>query len=171
MPAAAGALLAALGACEAPKAREPAPTPAIVLQGVQLIHHRPDGTVSIARAEEVTYRRDSGDVAATRLDAQLPPSGRVGRGGVHVVADRGAGSLAKQVGTLEGGVVAETPAGDRVVTSEASYDGASGLVFAEAPVHAEGPGYAIAARTYALELETQRLTLGGGVDVRSGAKP
>jgi hypothetical protein len=141
--------------------------PEIVLSDVRLETYGPDGMTSVTTAREVVYRRDTGELEGDTVVLDLPPSERVGRGGVVMAAPRARGDVKQRAAFADGGVSAVTGQGDKAFTAHADYRGDLGTVSGDTPVHVEGPAYTLDAGGYVFHVGEDRLELVEGVRARS----
>lgn len=162
------AVVPLLGGCEdTATALQRGEPPAIVLSQVRLETYGPEGSTGVTTTRKVTYLRDTGALEGENVVLDLPPTRRVGRGGVVLETPRARGDLKKRIASATGGVTAVTGEGDAARTEEANYDGATGTVSADTSVHVEGRGYSLDAGRYVFHVEENRLELQGRVIARS----
>ena len=163
--------LLALSACRPPAEGAPPPPPAIVLSDVTLRHYPKDGPPRLAHATSVTFDRETSQLQAEEITAEVPPSPEVGRGGATLTAPSGAGDVHGQRAEAFGKLEVRTGAGDRGETDGAVWDAASDVLSGESPLRVRGPGYSIDGETFRFHLGDQRLELGGGVKAGTRAAP
>ena len=175
-------LLAA--ACVQAACAAPLGTPA----PVTAIHGRSDANIELAgvavdrlvdarvaasgTAAALTYVRAGGRFEATQVHAVLrehpgsaPASGLAGApvGEVTLSAPRVTGELDARHARAEGGVTIRTGRGDRLDTDHAEFDGAAGLVRADAQVLLSGPGYQTRAASGTARTDGTQVELRGAV--------
>jgi len=170
----AGAALAstlALGACRPPAEPTSPPPPAIVLSDVTLRHYPKDGPPRVAHAAAVTFDRETAQLRAEAITAQVPPSPSVGRGGAKMTAPSGAGDIHGRRAEAFGEIVVETGAGDRAETVDVIWDAEADLLSGESPLRVRGPGYSIDGKTFRFHVGDERLELGGGVEAGTRVAP
>lgn len=160
------ALAPLLAGCEADQA-EGGQAPAIVLSDVTLRHYTKDGVERIGRAREVVFSRDSGQLEARELSADVPPTDEMGRGGTHLEAARGEADIKGQTARLEGGVRVRTGEGDEGRTDALTWEQGNDIVLGDSPVRVVGPGYDLEADSFRFRVHDQKLELGGGVKFHS----
>ncbi len=161
-----GAILAsALAALScAPAIEEPAGRPpAIVLSEVVLRHYPLDGPPRIARADQVTFDRETAELHAYEITADIPPTAGLKRGMVHLEAASGRGDIHGQRAEAYGDLLVTTGAGDRGKTVGSVWDAGSGILAGDEPLQAKGPGYSIDGKSYHFHVNDQRLEIEGGI--------
>jgi len=119
------------------------------------------GTAGVAR-----MRRDTGELAAQRVQVQCPPA--AGREEAQLEAARGTGSATERWFQLEGGVVL-VQGSDRVDTERARFDGTDRLIRGDAPVTLRGDGYVLAGPGFTLDPDARTVRMAGGAALRTGA--
>jgi len=134
-----------------------------------LRHYPKDGPPRVAHASSVTFDRETSQLQADEITAEMPPSPEVGRGGATLSAPSGAGDVHGQRAEAFGKLMVRTGAGDRGETEGAVWDAASDVLSGESPLHVRGPGYSIDGETFRFHMGDQRLELGGGV--KAGTRP
>lgn len=172
--AGAGAALASplvLGACQPPGEPTSPPPPAIVLSNVTLRHYPKDGAPRIAHATAVTFDRETAELHAEEITAQVPPAPGVGRGGAKMSAPSGKGDVHGKRAEAFGTLVVETGAGDKAETVGAVWDAEADLLSGESPLRVRGPGYSIDGETFRFHVGDQRLELNGGVNAGTRVGP
>lgn len=163
-----GAIFACSLASCAPAEVEREHGPEMVLHDFVLRHYPEEGPPSIGTAATVSFDRESSVVVAETLSVDLPESPSLpGRGGARLVADRGQGDIHGEGARVEGGVVLETGAGDRVEVEGATWDGVEQRLFDDEGVVAKGPGYALSGGSFNYEHQEQTLHLDDGVHLVS----
>lgn len=155
-----------LAGCESEQAAG-GPAPAIVLSSVTLRHYGKDGVERVGRAREVIFRRDSGQLEANDLSADIPPTEDVGRGGAHLEAGRGEADIKGQTARVEGGVTVITGEGDEGRTEAFTWEQANDVIVGDSPVVVFGPDYDMKADSFRFRVHDQKLELGGGVEFHS----
>lgn len=160
----------ALGGCSQPAA-ETGRSPAITLLGMTLRHYGEAGPPKVATAAQVTFDRDTGVIAAETVAVDLPPTEELTRGRIHIEAERGQGDIHGKGAVVEGAIEASTSAGDRATTVGSVWDGEGDLLLGDAPVRAEGPGYALSGDSYRYDAAAGTLALVGDVHFRSSGDP
>ena len=138
--------------------------PEIRLGGVTFRVYREGRLTAAGKAAAVTYRRDSGDLAAETVDVSFP----AGEGPApRLTAPRVRGNARTRDLLAEGGLRAERGP-DVATTEEARYDPEDRLVHGTWPVAIRGPGWTLDGPGFILDPATSRLQIGGGVrlDVR-----
>jgi redox-sensitive bicupin YhaK (pirin superfamily) len=126
------------------------------------------GTVLTVRgdAESLSFRRDTGDLAAERIDARFPATGP-SRPEAHVTAARGSGNVRDRRFEVDGGVLAEQ--GGQVATTErARYLGADGLIRGDRPIEVRGGRFVVRGPSFTLDPRDQLLRVEGGAAVTAG---
>ena len=139
-------------------------TPGIRLAGVTFRVYREGRLTAAGQAAAVTYRRDSGDVAAETVDVAFP----AGEGPApRLMAPRVRGNTRTRDLLAQGGLRMERGQ-DVATTEEARYDPEDRLVHGTRPVAVRGPGWTLDGPGFVLDPATGRLQIGGGVrlDVR-----
>lgn len=134
-------------------------------------HYPKDGPPRVAHAAAVTFDRETAQLQAEAITAQVPPSPGVGRGGARMTAPSGAGDVHGKRAEAFGKLVVETGAGDRAETVGAVWDADADLLSGESPLRVRGPGYSIDGETFRLHVGEQRLELGGGVEAGTRVAP
>jgi len=172
-----GGLFAALAlapwacACAPPAERPAARPPAIQLTDVTLRHYSAGSEPRIVHAETVIYNRESAEIAAWTIAADVPPTEELGRGGVRLEAEEGKGDVHGQRAEAIGKLQVITGAGDRGETVGSVWDASTGFIEGSHPLAVRGPGYAVDANAYRFHVEDQTLQLDGGVHVVSESSP
>jgi lipopolysaccharide export system protein LptC len=141
--------------------------PEVKLEGVRFRLYRGEGLRLSGEAEGLTYRRDTHDLAAVRLDATVID----GEGApAHIAAAEGEGNASARTFTIRGGVTAER--GDDVArTASASYapEGpAAGLVSGADPIAVEGEGWRLEGTGFTLDPATGEMVVKGGARLVAG---
>jgi lipopolysaccharide export system protein LptC len=139
--------------------------PALKLERVRFRVWRNDVLRVRGEAREVTLLRDSGQLAATDLRAELPAQGAV----TVVTAPRAHGLVSTQEYTAEGGVVV-THGDERAVTDRARWQplpGGQGIVSGDDPVEVERQGTRLTGVGFTLDPRSGELQIGGPVKTLS----
>lgn len=166
----AGAVLAsalALSACEPPIEAKSPPPPAIVLSDVTLRHYPKAGEPRMAHADSVTFDRESAELHAETITADVPPAAGIGRGGARFEAPSGKGDIHGQRAEAYGKLQVETGVGDRGETVGAIWDAVEDTLSGATPVKVRGPGYRLDGKAFRFRVGDQRLELDGGVQAAS----
>lgn len=143
--------------------------PELTLDGVQFRVDRGGVTTATGRAELLTYRRDTTDVAATDLVMELPTAS----GPVRVTAPAGSGRLGVRRFRVTGGIRA-TRGADVAITPSASFGpGADGQlrVHGDEPVSIDGPGYRLTGTGFDIDPNTGDLAIRGNPRLVTGLPP
>lgn len=159
-------LLLVLVACAEPPSGAGRP-PAIALSGMTLRHYPVEGSPRVARADAVTYDRNTGVVAGEEIDVDLPPGKEFRRGGARISVEKAQGDVQGRGAAAQGPIRVVTGMGDVGTTTGSTWDGEQDLLWGDEPVRVEGPGYALAGNSYRYHADEQRLALEGGVEFRS----
>ncbi len=147
-----------------PGGAQPAP-PEIRFADVAFMVYQEGNLTAAGKAASVTYRRDTGDLAAetvvvtfTGTDAGETP---------RLFAPRARGNARARSFFAEGGLRLEHGS-DVATTEEARYDPGDRMVHGDRPTVLQGPGWTLEGPGFLLDPATRRLDLGEGVrlDVR-----
>jgi lipopolysaccharide export system protein LptC len=141
-------------------------SPELKLEGVRFRVYRGSELRTFGKAERVSLRRDSTELAATDLEAILPRSVPP----VRISAPAGQGVLASRVFSASGGVTVSR--GDDVARTErARYvpgpDG--GRVLGQDPVVVEGRSYRLAGTGFTMLPSDGTISIDGGARLVAGA--
>ncbi len=143
--------------------------PALKLERVRFRVWRNDVLRVRGEAAEVTLRRDTGQLSATELRAEMPSRDAP----VLITAPRGHGLVSTQDYSAEGGVVV-THGDERATTERARWQpgpSGQGLVTGDAPVAVERQGARLDGVGFTFDPKTGELQIGGPVKTTaSGAK-
>lgn len=159
-------LVLGLLACVQPSTGEGAP-PAIALHGMTLRQYPQDKEVRVARAEVVTYERNTGVVAGRAIVVDLPPGQEFQRGGATISLEQAQGDIEGKGAAAQGPIRVETGAGDVGETVGSMWDGEQEMLWGDQPVAVRGPNYALTGGTYRYHADAQTLALQDGVEFRS----
>ncbi len=143
--------------------------PALKLERVRFRVWRNDVLRVRGEAAEVTLRRDTGQLAATDLRAELPSRDAP----VVLTAPTGHGLVSTQEYFAEGGVVV-THGGERAMTERARWQpGASGqgLVTGDAPVTVERQGARLEGVGFTFDPRSGELQIDGPVQTTAPGRP
>ena len=144
-------------------------TPALKLERVHFRVWRGDALRVRGEADEVTLRRDTGELEASSVRAEMPSQGEP----VQVTAPRAHGLVSTQEYTAEGGVVV-THGNERAVTERARWQplpGGQGIVRGDDPVEVERQGTRLSGTGFTLDARSGELQIGGPVKtLSSGGK-
>jgi LPS export ABC transporter protein LptC len=125
------------------------------------------GSVATARGHAVnaSFRRDTSDAAADRIDVVIPAA--PGRPEARVSAAHGAGNLRERRFTAWGGVRA-TQADQVATTEEARYAAQDGLVRGDRPIEVTGGRFRVSGPGFTLDPADQVLRIEGGARALAG---
>lgn len=126
-------------------------------------HYPKIGPPRLAHAETVTFDRETAELQAEAISAEVPPTGEIGRGGARFAAPSGKGDIHGQRAEAFGRLVVETGAGDRGETVGAEWVAADDTLSGKSPVQVRGPGYRVDGESFRFRVGDQRLELEGGV--------
>ncbi len=164
----AAALLTVVGgSCAPPKPRgnEDVP-PELTFDKVAFRVYRGSVLTAVGDAERVSFRRDTGDLAAERIEARFPGSGPA-RPAARVTAARGTGNVAERRFEASGGLRAEQ-AGQVATTERARYVAADGLIRGDTPIEVRGGRFVVRGPSFTLDPGDQVLRVEGGAAVTAG---
>lgn len=153
------------GACvPEDEGRSPRP-PAIQLSDVTLRHYAStnEEPPRIAHADKVIFNRETSEITAERITADVPPTLGLSRGGARLEVEAGAGDIHGERAEAFGPLTVTTGAGDRGQTIGSTWVAEDDLISGEHPLSVEGPGYSMEAKSYRFHVDEQRLQLEGGV--------
>jgi hypothetical protein len=142
-------------------------TPELELTGVRFRVFRGDTLRASGEAGQVTLRRDSTDLSATRLSAVLPAEGRGAP--LRISAAEGRGVARERRFSASGGVTVAR--GDDVArTASARFEPspAGGSVLGDAAVVVEGEGYRLSGPGFELDPQRGVITIRGGARLEAG---
>ena len=141
--------------------------PAIRLSGVHFRVYQDGRLTADGEAASVSYRRDSGDVAAETVEVAFP----AGEAPAPLLsAPRARGNVRTRDLLAEGGL--RLVRGLEVATTEeARYDPDDRLVHGTWPVSVRGPGWTLEGPGFLLDPATSRLQIAGGVRLVAQALP
>jgi hypothetical protein len=142
--------------------------PALKLERVRFRVWRNDALRVQGEAREVTLLRDTGQLAATDLRAEMPSQGEP----VVLTAPRAHGLVSTQEYLAEGGVVV-THGSERAVTERARWQpvgGGQGIVRGDDPVQAERQGTRLSGVGFTFDPRSGALEIGGPVQTNTGGK-
>lgn len=169
-----GALLCALVASGAPAGCRPAKplearqvVPELKLEGVRFRMYREDSLRLSGEAATLSYRRDTGEVAAADLGAVLLGGDR---SPVEISAAEGTGRLDDRTFAVQGGVRA-VRGRDVARTERASYapgGSGAGIVSGDQPVVIEGPGYRLLGTGFTLDPAAGEISIHGAARLDAG---
>lgn len=133
--------------------------PGIRLTGVHFRVYREGRLTADGEAASVSYRRDSGDVAAETVEVAFP----AGEGPApRLTAPQARGNVRTRDLLAQGGLrLVRGP--DVASTEEARYDPDDRLVHGTWPVTVAGPGWTLEGPGFLLDPATSRLQIAGGV--------
>jgi hypothetical protein len=118
-------------------------------------------------AERASFRRDTADAFAERIEVRLP--GTAARPEARVTAVRGAGNLRSRQFAGSAGVLAEQ-AGQVAVTERAQYAAADGLIRGDRPIEVRGGRFTVRGPSFTLDPREQVLLIGGGANLSAGER-
>jgi hypothetical protein len=141
------------------------PAPEIRLGGVTFRVYREERLAAAGEAASVSYRRDTGDIAAETLAVSFPDPAE--GPAPRLLAPRARGNARSRDLLAEGGLRMERGP-DVATTEEARYDPDDRLVHGGWPVAIRGPGWVLEGPAFVLDPAAGRLQIPGGVrlDVR-----
>lgn len=140
--------------------------PELMFDKVGFRVYRGTALTAFGDAERVSFRRDTSDLTAERIDARFPGTSP-SRPEAHVTAARGSGNVGERRFEAEGGVRAEQ--GGQVATTErARYLGADGLIRGDRPIEVRGGRYVVRGPSFTLDPRDQVLRVEGGAAVTAG---
>jgi hypothetical protein len=144
--------------------------PELTMEGVRFWIDRGGLTQARGRAEQLTLRRDTTDLAAQTVTMLL--SGAEGE--VLITAATVSGVISERRFSASGGIAAER-GDDRAVTDTATFEppqpggSSAGLVHGHDPVAVTGPGYRLdGSHGFTLDPSSGQIVLGGGARLLSG---
>lgn len=141
--------------------------PGILLAGVHFRVYREARLTADGEAASVSYRRDTGDLAAELVDVSFP----AGEGpSPRLTAPRVRGNARTRDLLAEGGLRL-TRGPEVATTEEARYDPDDRLVHGTWPVSVRGPGWTLEGPGFLLDPATSRLQIAGGVRLVAQALP
>jgi hypothetical protein len=135
--------------------------PALTLERVRFRIWRGDVLRARGEAAEVSLRRDTGELSASDLLAELPSRDQP----IFIAAPTAHGLVSTQEFVAEGGVVV-THGGERAVTERARWQpgpSGQGIVTGDAPVVIERPGARLSGTGFSFDPATGELSIGGPV--------
>jgi hypothetical protein len=161
-----GTLILSSIACRSGQSTEPtALAPELKLDGVHFRVWKGDALRAQGNARQVTIRRDTTQITARDLQAELPSAGQP----VEISAPEATGLLSTQAFSAQGGVVV-VHGDERAETDRARYvpgpDG-QGTVLGDDPVVVERGALRLSGVGFAFDPRTGELQLGGPVTTRS----
>ncbi len=138
--------------------------PELTLQDLRFRVYRDARLAARGKADRATYRRDTSDFRAERIQVDLEQS----RGGkVTVTAPAGRGNARSRDLFAFGGVRLEQ--GDTTAaTEEARFFPAEGLVRGDRPISVRSPDYTLAGPSFTLDPRTEKLEVHGGTRLVAG---
>ncbi len=139
--------------------------PELVLEDLRFRVYRDARLAARGTANRATYRRDTSDFGAERIQVSLEQSRQ---GKVRVTAPFGRGN-ARSRELLAWGGVQLLQKGTTATTDEAHYSPADGLVRGDRPIAVHGPNYKLAGPGFYLDPRTEELHVLGGAQVTAGA--
>jgi hypothetical protein len=146
--------------------------PSIELASAEIFDYQGGELRAHGFADEVFYRRDTGDAKATATRVELSNHHQIegGRGGgaTWLAAPTAEGNPLAQRVDGSGGVTLRSQAGDHGSTDRASYRGQEGRASGSSPVMLWGPGYQLQAPGFTLDTLQDRLDLGPATLVTRG---
>jgi hypothetical protein len=149
--------------------------PSIELAGAEIFDYQGGELRAHGFADEIFYRRDTGDAkaTATRVEFSNHHQAEAGRGGgaTWIAAPTAEGNPLGQSVDGSGGVTLYSEAGDHGSTARASYRGQEGRAFGRSPVSLWGPGYQLEAPGFTLDTLHDRLDLGPATLLTRGRSP
>ncbi len=164
MRAAMGLLLlssgATVGCLDSRPAEVERAAPEIRLAEVAFRVYREGRLAAAGEAASVTYRRDTGDLAAETVAISFPEAGD--GPAPRLLAPRARGNARTRDLLAEGGLRLERGP-DVATTEEARYDPDDRLVHGSWPVAIRGPGWTLEGPGFLLDPATGRLQIPGGV--------
>lgn len=147
--------------------------PALKLERVHFRVWRGDVLRVRGEAREVTLRRDSGELAAADLRAELPSELPSNAQPVVLTAPIAHGVISTQDYTAEGGVVV-AHGGERAMTERARWrpgPSGQGLVTGDAPVEVERQGVRLDGVGFTFDPRSGDLQIGGPVRTQAAQGP
>ena len=127
---------------------------------VRFMVYRDARLTAAGEASSITYRRDTGDLAAEAVAVSFPDAGD--GEAPRLVASRASGNAHARTFLAEGGLRLEQGP-DQATTEEARYDPRDQLVHGDRPTTLKGPGWALTGPGFVLDPATRRLEVGEGV--------
>lgn len=148
-------------ACQAPApgAVQP-PPPEMRLADVHFLVYQEARLTADGKAGSVTYRRDTGELAAEAVAVSFPGAGDGET--PRLLAPRVRGNSRTRSLLAEGGLrLQQGP--DEAITEEARYDPGDRLIHGDRPITLQGPGWMLKGPGFVLDPARRRLELGEGV--------
>jgi hypothetical protein len=156
-----------LAGCRPTQPTEAREVPELKLEGVGFRLYRGDALRLSGQAATLTYRRDTHDLAAGDLSANVI---ELGEEPMAVTAPEGAGNVARHTFEIHGGVTLAR-ADDVARTAAAAYapgGSGKGLVTGHDPVVVDGRGYELHGTGFTFDPATGVLLMEGGARLDAG---
>ncbi|MBI3181691.1 MAG: hypothetical protein HYZ28_06075 [Myxococcales bacterium] len=164
------ALYACLPAPAPPESAEES-APWVKLYGVKVVSYRGGQVAAVGHASELAYLRLTSEFSARDARMRFPPRQEVAhRSALEVSAPLAQGAMPSKRVELSGGVVARSGAGMVGATERALIEGAQGLVSGKDRATVSGPGYALEAGGFFLDLPKERYLFEPSVSSRLGGE-
>jgi lipopolysaccharide export system protein LptC len=158
----AATILAALGCGAAPRPSTEGVAPELRLEDVRFRIYRGDVLRAEGVSETASLRRDSAELRARNLEAELPR----GAVPVRITAPAGEGSLLARTFAATGGVVVSR--GDDAARTERARYEPDGLVRGDDPVVVSGRGYRLEGNGFTLDPAAGSIAVRGGARLLAG---
>src|SRR5579859_6666036 len=124
-----------------------------LLQGVTLLHHSPQGDLSLT-SRSAEWSRTTNSFLLEEVDIRFLQGTGTGAGRAgHVHGERGEAAADGSSFSLDGPVLADTFDGYHLETADVRYDPDSGRVLTDAAVHLTGPGIDLSGRGATVDYE------------------
>lgn len=139
--------------------------PALTFENVQFRVYRGPVMTAFGTTDRASFRRDTGDLHAVRIDARFPPE--ADRAEAQVVAAEGDGNVRERWFSGQGGVVAAQ--GTQVaVTERARYSPTDGLIRGDRPIQVDGGRFQVKGPAFTLDPRVQVIDIVGGAHLMAG---
>ncbi len=132
---------------------------------VHFLVYRESRLTADGEASTITYRRDTGDLAAEGVTVSFPGAGDGET--ARLVASRARGNSRTKSFLAEGGLRVEQGPNE-AITEEARYDHGDRLIRGDRPTTLQGPGWVLRGPGFVLDPARRRLELGEDVRLDVG---
>ncbi len=154
-----------VGGCRAHPRGNDEVVPALTFDKLEFRVYRGPVMTALGTADRASFRRDTSDLHAERIDVSFPEE--AGRAEAQVVAAEGEGNVRDRWFAGRGGVVAAQ--GTQVaVTERARYSGADGLIRGDRPIQVDGGRFQVRGPAFTLDPRRQVLDVVDGAHVKAG---
>ena len=139
--------------------------PALTFENVQFRVYRGPVMTAFGTTDRASFRRDTADLHAVRIDARFPAE--ADRAEAQVVAAEGDGNVRERWFSGQGGVVA-TQGTQVAVTERARYSPADGLIRGDRPIQVDGGRFQVRGPAFTLDPRLQVIDIVDGAHLTAG---